>query len=63
MPLVMRPSSLPPYTVLTMSDDSFQAWAQGPAVEAHAGQQTKPVATGASLLEFEDVLDVAGTGK
>ncbi|GFG70998.1 mycobilin-forming heme oxygenase MhuD [Mycolicibacter senuensis] len=43
------------------SDEAFQAWAQGPAVEAHAGQRAKPVATGASLLEFEVVLDVAGT--
>ncbi|KAA1431622.1 mycobilin-forming heme oxygenase MhuD [Mycolicibacter arupensis] len=43
------------------SDETFQAWAQGPAVEAHAGQRAKPVATGASLLEFEVVLDVAGT--
>jgi len=42
------------------SDEAFQAWAQGPAVEAHAGQRAKPVATGASLLEFEVVLDVAG---
>ena len=53
------------YFVVTQweSDEAFQAWAQGPAVEAHAGQQTKPVSTGASLLEFEVVLDVAGTGK
>lgn len=43
------------------SDEAFQAWAQGPAVEAHAGQRAKPVATGASLLEFEVVLDVTGT--
>lgn len=43
------------------SDEAFQAWAQGPAVEAHAGQRATPVATGASLLEFEVVLDVAGT--
>ena len=53
------------YFVVTQweSEEAFQAWASGPAVEAHAGQQTKPVATGASLLEFEVVLDVAGTGK
>lgn len=43
------------------SDEAFQAWAKGPAVEAHAGQRANPVATGASLLEFEVVLDVAGT--
>ncbi|MGK2870568.1 MAG: mycobilin-forming heme oxygenase MhuD [Mycobacterium sp.] len=52
------------YFVVTQweSEEAFQAWAQGPAVEAHAGQQNKPVSTGASLLEFEVVLDVAGTG-
>ncbi|MCX5043249.1 mycobilin-forming heme oxygenase MhuD [Aldersonia sp. NBC_00410] len=42
------------------SEESFQAWAEGPAKEAHAGERAKPVATGASLLEFEVVLDVAG---
>jgi heme-degrading monooxygenase HmoA len=41
------------------SDEAFQAWATGPAAEAHAGHQSNPVATGASLLEFEVVLDVA----
>jgi heme-degrading monooxygenase HmoA len=52
------------YFVVTQweSEDAFQAWATGPAVEAHAGQRANPVATGASLLEFEVVLDVAGTG-
>jgi heme-degrading monooxygenase HmoA len=52
------------YFVVTTweSEEAFQAWASGPAVEAHAGQQANPVATGASLLEFEVVLDVAGTG-
>ena len=38
------------------SDEAFQAWANGPAKEAHAGQRAKPVATGANLLEFEVVL-------
>ncbi len=33
----------------------------GPPIEAHAGQRANPVATGASLLEFEVVLDVAGS--
>lgn len=37
------------------SEDAFQAWAKGPAVEAHAGQRANPVASGASLLEFEVV--------
>jgi heme oxygenase (mycobilin-producing) len=50
------------YFVVTQweSEEAFQAWASGPAIEAHKGQQTNPVATGASLLEFEVVLDVAG---
>src|SRR6476661_6271302 len=52
------------YFVVTQweSEEAFQAWATGPAVEAHAGHSANPVATGASLLEFEVVLDVAGTG-
>ena len=51
------------YFVVTQweSDEAFQAWASGPAVEAHKGQHANPVATGASLLEFEVVLDVAGS--
>lgn len=52
------------YFVVTQwdSEESFQAWAQGPARAAHAGERAKPVATGASLLEFEVVLDVAAKG-
>ncbi|BCI55483.1 monooxygenase [Mycolicibacterium litorale] len=52
------------YFVVTQweSDEAFQAWATGPAIEAHKGQAANPVATGASLLEFEVVLDVAGSG-
>ncbi|CAM2882117.1 antibiotic biosynthesis monooxygenase family protein [Skermania piniformis] len=42
------------------SEESFAAWRDGPARTAHAGQQRQPVATGASLLEFEVVLEVAG---
>jgi len=51
------------YFVVTQweSDEAFQAWAGGRAAEAHAGQHANPVATGASLLEFEVVLDVAGS--
>src|SRR5690349_24248741 len=51
------------YFVVTQweSEEAFQAWATGPAIEAHRGQHANPVATGASLLEFEVVLDVAGT--
>lgn len=37
------------------SDEAFKAWAAGPAVEAHAGERKNPVASGASLLEFEVV--------
>ncbi|WP_132875275.1 antibiotic biosynthesis monooxygenase family protein [Tamaricihabitans halophyticus] len=39
------------------TEEDFQAWAAGPAKEAHAGESgRKPVSTGASLLEFEVVL-------
>ncbi|MET9492341.1 antibiotic biosynthesis monooxygenase [Nocardia sp. NPDC006630] len=41
------------------SNDSFEAWRDGPARSAHAGGENRqPVSTGASLLEFEVVLDV-----
>jgi heme-degrading monooxygenase HmoA len=40
------------------TEEAFQAWAGGPAREAHAGERAKPVASGASLLEFEVVLRV-----
>ncbi|BCK52676.1 monooxygenase [Nocardia wallacei] len=49
------------YFVVTQwdSEESFAAWRDGPAKEAHAGDPSrKPVSTGASLLEFEVVLDV-----
>lgn len=39
------------------TEDAFQAWAAGPSREAHAGHQARPVATGASLLEFEVIQD------
>lgn len=35
------------------TEEHFQAWAEGPAKEAHAGERAKPVASGSSLLEFE----------
>ncbi|MBV9314143.1 MAG: antibiotic biosynthesis monooxygenase [Pseudonocardia sp.] len=56
------------YFVLTRWEDeeSFQAWRDGPAIEAHAGANRQaggghghgqgPITTGASLLEFEVVL-------
>ncbi|MFK3984066.1 antibiotic biosynthesis monooxygenase family protein [Micromonospora sp. NPDC050397] len=43
------------------SEEAYQAWASGPAREAHAQANTpsadrpKPVSTGANLLEFEVV--------
>lgn len=47
------------YFVVTQweSEEAFQAWASGPAREAHAGERAKPVASGADLLEFEVVFD------
>ena len=44
------------------SEEAYQAWANGPARAAHAGTEgeapRKPVATGASLLEFEVVQQI-----
>ena len=41
------------------SEQAYQAWAKDMAPAAHAGPAgQKPVATGASLLEFEVVLRV-----
>ncbi|MGH3434952.1 MAG: antibiotic biosynthesis monooxygenase family protein [Sciscionella sp.] len=37
------------------SEEAFQAWAAGPAREAHSGARAKPVGTGSALLEFEVV--------
>jgi len=50
------------YFVVTRweSDEAFNAWRSGPAQEAHAGERRNPVASGASLLEFE-VVDLDGT--
>ena len=48
------------YFVLTRwrDDAAFEAWRDGDARAAHAGEGTRPVASGADLLEFEVVLDV-----
>ena len=48
------------YFVVTQWEDeeSFAAWRDGDAVQAHAGERAKPVSTGADLMEFEVVLDV-----
>ena len=43
------------------TEEDFRAWAEGGARAAHAGERARPVATGASLLEFEVVLG-AGPG-
>ncbi|SHK70630.1 Heme-degrading monooxygenase HmoA [Pseudonocardia thermophila] len=47
------------YFVVTHWEDeeSFQAWRNGPAMEAHAGERSRPAAPGmtAELLEFEVV--------
>jgi heme-degrading monooxygenase HmoA len=40
------------------TEEHFQAWRNGPAMEAHSGARAKPVATGSSLLEFEVVQSV-----
>ncbi|MFI5837808.1 antibiotic biosynthesis monooxygenase family protein [Micromonospora sp. NPDC051300] len=44
------------------TEEAYQAWAQGPSREAHASpdgaEPRKPVATGATLLEFEVALQV-----
>ncbi|MGH3940798.1 MAG: antibiotic biosynthesis monooxygenase family protein [Pseudonocardiaceae bacterium] len=37
------------------TEEAFQAWRDGPAMEAHSGDRAKPVASGSSLLEFEVV--------
>ncbi|MGC5019655.1 antibiotic biosynthesis monooxygenase family protein [Micromonospora sp. DT47] len=48
------------------TEEAFQAWAAGPSRTAHAGgeggEQPRPVASGATLLEFEVVQQVAGKG-
>ncbi|MEU7617565.1 antibiotic biosynthesis monooxygenase [Micromonospora rifamycinica] len=48
------------------SEEAYQAWAAGPSRAAHAGgpggEQQRPVASGATLLEFEVVQQVTGKG-
>ncbi len=52
------------YFVVThwADEESFAAWRDGDARAAHAGEQGKPVANGANLLEFEVVMDVKPAG-
>ena len=47
------------YFVVTRwaDEESYVAWRDGDARNAHSGEKKKPVATGAELLEFEVVLD------
>jgi heme oxygenase (mycobilin-producing) len=40
------------------SEEAFQAWSSGSGRAAHAGERARPVASGASLLEFEVVQHV-----
>jgi len=51
------------YFVVTQWEDeeSFAAWRDGPAIEAHSGERARPVSSGADLLEFEVVMDVRPT--
>jgi heme-degrading monooxygenase HmoA len=51
------------YFVVTQweTEEDFAAWSAGPARAAHAGESAKPVASGASLLEFEVVIDARPT--
>src|ERR1700754_3295907 len=44
------------------TEEAYQAWANGSAIEAHAGVRANPVSTGASLLEFDVVLSVDRQG-
>lgn len=37
------------------TEEHFQAWMTGPAMEAHSGERAKPVGSGSSVLEFEVV--------
>ncbi|AOS61191.1 antibiotic biosynthesis monooxygenase family protein [Actinoalloteichus hymeniacidonis] len=45
------------------SEEAFQAWSGGPAKEAHSGERSKPVASGASLLEFEVIQHAESKGE
>jgi heme-degrading monooxygenase HmoA len=41
------------------TQEAFDAWAKGPAIEAHSGAHADTVSSGANLLEF-DVVTAAG---
>ena len=40
------------------TEEDFQAWSAGSGRQAHAGERSRPVASGAALLEFEVVQQV-----
>jgi heme-degrading monooxygenase HmoA len=40
------------------TEEDFQAWSAGSGRQAHAGERSRPVASGAALLEFEVVQHV-----
>ncbi len=40
------------------TEEHFRAWSAGSGRQAHAGERGRPVASGASLLEFEVVQQV-----
>lgn len=39
------------------TEEDFRNWAEGPAKEAHSQENQQPVSTGASLMEFDVVLE------
>ena len=43
------------------SEEAYQAWSSGGAAAAHSGERKNPVATDASLLEFEVVQSTSGS--
>ncbi|HEV7964409.1 MAG TPA: antibiotic biosynthesis monooxygenase [Actinoplanes sp.] len=40
------------------TEEDFQAWSAGSGRQAHAGERSRPVASGSALLEFEVVQHV-----
>ena len=44
------------------SEEAFRAWRDGAGMAAHAGERSRPVASGSALLEFEVVQAVGPAG-
>jgi len=44
------------------NEEAFQAWSVGSGRAAHSGERGRPVASGASLLEFEVVQHIDNPG-